>query len=164
MFVFQFLSIFDWFTPLKGFVEDARHDPTPLQSNSWTFFIPYREAIGAGWNQRDVVQLLRDHEVETWGCQITDGELFFSVALAEARWAEYVLLKRGVPISPISLGAPGPGLSPGVATLMLSNDRSGLPEQITAGETRLRRGCLTLAATVAVGAAVLVAGVLGVLP
>lgn len=39
--LFEVLSIFDWITPTIGFAQDIVNDPTPLQSHSWTFFVPY---------------------------------------------------------------------------------------------------------------------------
>lgn len=92
-------SIFDWITPLKGFVEDAINDPTPLQSNSWTFFISFDQAVSAGWNPAGIESLLKKHGVKTWGGQTTNGEYFFSVKLDQAHWAEYILLRYGIPLS-----------------------------------------------------------------
>ncbi len=104
--LFEFFSIFDWITPLKGLWEDIINDPTLLQSNTWTFFIPYNQALKNGWNCRDIEKLMKDYGIKTWGSQITCGELFFSVKLEQAQWAEYLLLREGVPINPGYLGAP----------------------------------------------------------
>lgn len=106
--LFEFLSIFDWITPFAGFIEDLANDPTPLQSNSWTFFIPYDKALQNGRNALDIENLLRQNGVKTWGRQITGGDLFFSVNLEQARWAEYLLLRAGIPLSETSMGPPAP--------------------------------------------------------
>jgi hypothetical protein len=105
---FEVLSIFDWVTPTIGLTETFVHDPTPLQSNSWTFFIPYNTAQRSGWNERGIRAILDQNGISSWGSQITNGELFFSVGLDQAQWAEYLLLKQGVPISEKFMGAPAP--------------------------------------------------------
>lgn len=105
---FELLSIFDWLTPTIGFFEDIINDPTPLQSNSWTFFIPYDQSLESGWNAFGVQNLLKQHGVKTWGSQITGGEFFLSVKLEQAQWAEYLLQQHNVPLSPLSQGAPPP--------------------------------------------------------
>lgn len=104
--LFNFLSIFDWITPSVGLIQDMINDPSPLQSNSWTFFIPYQEAVGSGWNAFDIEDLMKRHYVHTWGSQITNGEFFFSVKLDQAQQAEYWLSYAGVPMDGRSLGAP----------------------------------------------------------
>lgn len=105
---FELLSILDWITPTKGFIEDVINDPTPFQSNSWTYFIPFGEAVSAGWSPSDIEDLLAKHGIKTWGSQITGGEFFFSTRLENAGWAEYVLLRYGVPIAEHSLDPPRP--------------------------------------------------------
>ncbi len=104
--LFDFLSIFDWITPTLGFVEDFINDPTPLQTRSWTFFIPYDDALNAGWNGRDIEWLMKQYGIKTWGSQITNGDFFFCVSRNQAHWAEYLLLRNGIPVQEISLGAP----------------------------------------------------------
>lgn len=104
--VFEFLSIFDWITPTIGFVQDIVNDPTPLQSNSWTFFVPYNQALGNGWNPANIERMLKQHGIKTWGGQLTNGEYFFSVKLNQAQWAEYLLQRNGIPLTELSMGAP----------------------------------------------------------
>ncbi len=108
--IFEFLTIFDWITPSIGFIEDIIHDPTLLQSNSWTFFVPYDQSLNAGWNARDIERLLEKHGIRHWGGQYTfpNGEYFFSVKLEQAQWAEYLLLRHGIPLGEKFLGAPRP--------------------------------------------------------
>jgi len=102
------LTIFDWITPTLGFIEDMINDPTLLQSNSWTFFMPYDETLNRGWDAFSLESLLNKHGINTWGGQITGGEFFFSVKLDQAQWAEYLLLKNGVPLNDKYVGAPSP--------------------------------------------------------
>ncbi len=103
---FVLLSICDWITPAKGFIEDVVNDPTLFQSNSWTFFVPYHQSLEQGHNARGIEKLMDKHGVHHWGSQITGGEYFFSVPKNQAGRAEYLLNKHGVPISPLSQGAP----------------------------------------------------------
>lgn len=107
---FEFLTIFDWITPSFGFVEDFINDPTLLRSNSWTFFIPYDQAVNTGWNADAIESLMEQHGIHHWGGQYTypNNEFFFSVKLEQAQWAEYLLLRFGVPIKEKYLGAPRP--------------------------------------------------------
>lgn len=102
----ELFSILDWITPTKGFIEDVINDPTLFQDNSWTFFIPFDQAIGNGWSPSEIEDLLAKHGIKTWGSQITGGEFFFSVRLDHAGWAEYVLLRYGVPIQEHSMDPP----------------------------------------------------------
>lgn len=105
---FEFLSIFDWITPSVGFIQDIINDPTPLQSNSWTFFVPYEQSLGGGWNAVDIEKLMKQHGIHYWGSQFTNGEFFFSVKRDQAQWAEYILLKNNVPLNEEFIGAPRP--------------------------------------------------------
>lgn len=97
--IFEALSIFDWITPLVGMAETAYHDPTLLQSNSWTFFIPYNSALRAGWNERDIREMLYGQGINSWGSQITNGELFFNVSREQAGEVEYHLSRNGIPFN-----------------------------------------------------------------
>jgi len=101
--IFQALTIFDWITPVKGLIEDFAHDPTLLQTNSWTFFIPYRQAINAGWNANGIESMLRENGIETWGGQITNGDFFFKVYRKDSADALYHLLRWNIPICEYSI-------------------------------------------------------------
>lgn len=106
--LFEFISIFDWITPTWGFIETFWNDPTPLQTNSWTFFVPYDAALNSGWNAVDIEKLLHQHGIKTWGGQITNGEFFVSVKLEQAQWAEYLILRHRIPLNEKFIGAPAP--------------------------------------------------------
>lgn len=106
--LFELFSNFDWITPIIGFGQDIKNDPTLMQSNSWTFFIPYDQALNSGWNPFQIEDLLNRHGIKTWGGQLTAGQYFFSVGLETARWAEYIFLKYGIPLTEDSMGPPAP--------------------------------------------------------
>jgi hypothetical protein len=111
----ELLTIFDWITPTVGFIEDFINDPHPLQTGTWTFFVPYDRALSRGWNAAMIEQMLDQHGIKRWGSQITNGNFFFSVPIGQARWAEYLLTGNGVPVDVLSLGTPeeGSGRRPG---------------------------------------------------
>lgn len=99
---FDILGIFDWITPLWALGATIAHDPTPLQSRSWAFFIPIGPLRQAGWSANDVEALLKKNGIETWAGYLYGGEYGFSVSLDQARSAEYILNLNGVPLSEIS--------------------------------------------------------------
>jgi hypothetical protein len=119
--LFQALSLFDWITPLWGMAQDIKNDPTPLQTNSWTFFIPYRDSVRTGWNANQIRDLLHRQGIKTWGYQITNGQLFFGVSLKNAQDAEFHLNRHGVPIDPKFAGAPAPKMKEMVSERQLAS-------------------------------------------
>lgn len=106
--LFDAISVFDWITPTWGFIETFWNDPTPLQSNSWTFFVPYDESLTSGWNAVDIEKLLNQHGIKTWGGGFGEGEYCFTVSLGQAQWAEYLILRHRIPLNEKFLGAPPP--------------------------------------------------------
>lgn len=106
--IFDFLSIFDWVTPTKAFVESVAHDPTFFGTKSWTFFIPYDASLKNGYNAAQIKDLMESVGIKTWGKQISGGDFFFTVSQNQARYAERVLLQNNIPLRQESLGAPAP--------------------------------------------------------
>lgn len=104
--IFEILSVCDYITPAANILETAINDPTPLQVNSWTFFIPYDKSLKSGYNALDVERLFDANGIHHWGSQITGGEYFVSVKREDAQLAEGLLLKNGVPLNERFLGAP----------------------------------------------------------
>jgi len=87
-----------------------------LGTNSWPFFVP----LDSGWNGADVAHLLKRHGIRMWGYGFANGELFFRVRKNQAAWAQYVLLREGVPLQhrlfsekTASEPQPGGGRTPG---------------------------------------------------
>lgn len=102
-------TIFDWVTPLVGIAETVYNDPTPLQSNSWTFFVPYKSSLfSRGWNGKDIEKLLDEHGIKHWSSGFGEGEFHLTVSLDQAQWAEYILLRNHVPLNERFIGAPPP--------------------------------------------------------
>lgn len=78
---------------LFGVVAEAVH--SLAGTNTWPFFVP----LNSGWNGKDIERLLSDHGVEMWGRGFGHGQLFFRVQKRKAAWAQYLLLREGVPLS-----------------------------------------------------------------
>ncbi len=53
----------------------------------------------AGWSGSEIEQLLARHGVRVWGRGFADDQICFRVKKRQARWAEYLLLRRGVAVT-----------------------------------------------------------------
>ena len=51
------------------------------------------------WRGIDVEWLLARHGITIWDRGLSGDDLYFCVKLRQARWAEYVLLRAGVPVN-----------------------------------------------------------------
>jgi hypothetical protein len=51
------------------------------------------------WRGIDVERLLRRHGVKIWDRGIAGDDLYFCVKQRQAKWAEYLLLRAGVPVT-----------------------------------------------------------------
>lgn len=81
-------SVFDWITPLAAYAQDFLYGP------SHTFGIPH----DIGWSGREIAGLLNRHGIQTWGLMIVSDTLMVSVRESQARWAQYLLQREGIPI------------------------------------------------------------------
>jgi hypothetical protein len=95
-------SSFDWITPLLAEIQDIANGP------SHTILIP--EA--SGWSGRQIGRMLRQHGVSYWGMMIVNHTLMLTVRQKQARWADYLLQRSGIPLlNPlpgVPNGLPGP--------------------------------------------------------
>jgi hypothetical protein len=55
----------------------------------------------SSWRGIDVEMLLKRHGVKIWDRGIIGDDLYFCVKLRQARWAEYLLLRAGVPVTSV---------------------------------------------------------------
>ena len=92
--VLELLACFDWITPLLTVARSAARGD-PLNVRSWAFFVPLESA----WTGAELKALLRRHGIRMWGLMACRGEIFFLVSRDQAEWAEYVLLRHGVPLN-----------------------------------------------------------------
>ena len=68
--------------------------------NSYPFFVPMKST----WSGKGIQQLLAKHGIRMWGSAFANGTLFFHVKRRQAAWAQYVMLRAGVPLQAPLLG------------------------------------------------------------
>jgi len=87
----------DWGTARKhglaGFVAEAVR--SLLGTNCWVFYVP----LDSDWCGAEISRLLKRHGVRSWAYGPANGELFFRVRATQAAWAQYLLLREGVPLN-----------------------------------------------------------------
>ena len=105
--LFEVLSIFDWVTPTVALFEDVA-EGGPFNLNTWTFYVPYDEAISKGWSAARIEDVLGQYGIRTWGGLVHFGEYFFKVKLEQAAWAECILSNYSVPVQEKSVFRPVP--------------------------------------------------------
>lgn len=86
--ILEFGTIFDWISPLIAAVQDVRNGP------SHTFMMHEN----CGWSGRAIANTLRRHGVKTWGHMIVNHSIMITVRRKQARWAQYLLEREGIPI------------------------------------------------------------------
>ncbi len=67
---------------------------TLVGANTWSFSIPR----DAGWTGTSIEQFLKHYGIKVWGRRVTSQHFHFSVEERQANWAEYLLLRRGIPV------------------------------------------------------------------
>jgi hypothetical protein len=73
---------------LMRHINDSRYGP------SHRFVVPRQSE----WTGGDIRCLLERHGVRVWGRAITGSRLYFSVKKSQANWAEYLMLRHGIPV------------------------------------------------------------------
>jgi hypothetical protein len=58
------------------------------------FFVP----VKSGWTEAHVRALLWRYGIRLWGVGYWWGEMYFRVKRRQAHWAQYVMLRAGVPL------------------------------------------------------------------
>jgi hypothetical protein len=90
-------SMFDGISPTVAFIQDILNGP------SHTFLIP--EACG--WSGRQIERLLKGNGIRVWGLMIVNRTIMLTVRQAQARWAQYLLDRDGIPVeTPYGGGGP----------------------------------------------------------
>lgn len=109
----DFLDIFNLASRVEGLVSSVLHFDKRRASNgppvvglarelavsatglaSWTFRIPRDR----GWTGGDVERLLNHYAVPIWCRRVTGQHFILSVPKRQANWAEYLILRRGMPL------------------------------------------------------------------
>lgn len=86
--IFEFLAVFDWISPLIASLQTA------MYGQGWTFYI----GLDSGWTGAQCEKILKSKGVKVYGKCIAHGDAFFQVPTKQAEWAEYLLLRAGVPL------------------------------------------------------------------
>jgi hypothetical protein len=111
---FDFLAVFDVIDRIEGIVSSFLYADwrnayrragvagvsgelarTFVGANRRKFWVPR----DAGWSGVDIERFLRKYGVAIWDRGFVGNDYFFCVKERQANWAEYLLLRRGVPIS-----------------------------------------------------------------
>ncbi len=58
-------------------------------------------ARGSHWRGIDIERLLKRHGVKVWDRGIAGDDLYFCVKRRQVEWAEYLLLRAGVPVTSV---------------------------------------------------------------
>jgi hypothetical protein len=87
--VLEFVSYFDWITPLSAFWLDWANRP------AHTFLIPE----DCGRSAKEIQYMLRRHGIKTWGVMIFKGSILITMRLAQAYFAQYLLEREDIPIT-----------------------------------------------------------------
>lgn len=89
----EFLGCFDWISPCIAILESIANGD-PFGTKSWTFYVP----LDSSWSGAQIEKLLKQNGVKIWARMIHGGDLFFRVHKKQAEWAEYLLLRAGIPL------------------------------------------------------------------
>ncbi|MGE5603650.1 MAG: hypothetical protein ACM30E_11400 [Nitrososphaerales archaeon] len=109
----DFLDAFNWIDRITGLVSSVIHLDTkaaaagpPLVglafevarsasgAGAWSFYL----RRSAGWTGGDVERLLQHYAIPVWGRRVTGQHYVLSVPRRQANWAEYLILRRGMPL------------------------------------------------------------------
>ena len=64
-------------------------------SNRWRIYVPRN----CDWSGGEIEQFLTHYGVKVWGRGFAGEDIYFSVKERQANWAEYLLRRRGIPVS-----------------------------------------------------------------
>jgi hypothetical protein len=121
---FQFLTYFDWLALPRTIAQTFAHadwraardshgvsgvlmeaGASLIGSNTFPFFVP----LGTPWGGREIQALLGSKGIKLWGLGYANGEAFFRVSRNQAVWAQYLMLRAGVPLLHRLLAEEPPG-------------------------------------------------------
>jgi len=90
-------SMFDGISPTVAFFQDILNGP------SHTFFVPH----ACGRSAKEIERLLARNGIRVWGLMIVNREIMLTVRKSQARWAQYLLDREGIPVeTPYTGGGP----------------------------------------------------------
>jgi hypothetical protein len=119
----QFLTYFDWLALPRTVFQTFMHadwstagqkhgapgifleaGASLIGTNTFPFFVP----LDSPWGAAEIETLLRSKGIKSWGLGYANNEMFFRVSKKQAAWAQYLMLRAGVPLLH-QLIAEGPG-------------------------------------------------------
>jgi hypothetical protein len=110
---FEFIAMFDVIDRIEGIVSSFTHADwkgaakrgpgavsaelarTVTGANRWRIWVDRR----AGWSGIEIERFLRKYGVAIWDRGFVGDNYYFCVKARQANWAEYLLLRRGIPIT-----------------------------------------------------------------
>ena len=73
---------------------------TVTGGNAWNFLIAANDGHAeGGWNGGKIVDFLAHYKVRTWNHGVTTQFIHFTVKRRQANWAEYLMLRMGIPVA-----------------------------------------------------------------
>lgn len=78
---------FDWITPVLTWLMDLRSGGS----------VGYNVPVDAGWSALAIQMMLHDAGVRIWGLSIVAGIITFRLKQKQARYAQYLLERHGIP-------------------------------------------------------------------
>jgi hypothetical protein len=78
---------------LAGILDELAR--TLTASNRWRIVVPR----ACEWSGAEIERYLAHYGIAIWGRGFAGDDIYFSVKERQANWAEYLLLRRGIPIS-----------------------------------------------------------------
>ena len=93
---------------------------------------PFYVRMGSGWSHRRIQLLLAKHGIKMWGWAFRNGALLFRAKEKQAAWAQYVMLRAGVPLQgPLLAQAPNTSTATGATSEHQSQRSAGSPSDLT---------------------------------
>jgi hypothetical protein len=86
----EYGSVFDWISPTLSIAQDLAYGP------SHTFLIP----ADCGLSGREIINLLRQRGIKTWGHMIVNGTIMITVRDTQTEFARYLMQRAGLPVDP----------------------------------------------------------------
>ena len=106
-----------------------------IGSNTWAFFVPLK----SGWRANVIAKLLASYGITIFGVFEFNGELVFAVRSGQAHFAQWLLLREGVPLEHgLLTDSAGRVYGPATTTSSLqqpeSAEQAGIGKSSTGGE------------------------------
>ena len=78
----------DWISPLLSMIQDVANGPHHDFLVDWN----------TGWSANEIKRLLKKHGIKSWGVMVRHETIMFTVRKKQAKWAQYILQRNGIPI------------------------------------------------------------------